>query len=65
MTLDEIFEKYTGDERFKRPNFGFSYPISWLKQFKLYGSEEYRDLGFIIPDFMIEDANADDWEIIK
>lgn len=39
------------------------YSVKWLKGLKMYGNEESREMGFIIWDAMIEDANADDWEI--
>lgn len=39
--------------------------VGWLKQLKINGNEESRKLGFIIPQFMIEDANANDWEIFE
>lgn len=42
-----------------------AYPIYWLKQLIGWGNEESRKMGFIIPQSMIDDANANDWEIIE
>jgi hypothetical protein len=37
--------------------------VKWLKGLKAWGNEQSKELGFIIPVSMIEDANADDWEL--
>lgn len=63
MTLDEAFEKYSDEIILKRPTRCLPHDIKWLKQMKIWGNEESRKLGFFIPESMIEDANADDWEI--
>lgn len=39
--------------------------VGWLKGLKGWGNEESRKMGFIIPEFMIEDAKADDWELTE
>lgn len=39
------------------------YSVKWLQGLKVYSSKESREMGFIIPDAMTEDANSDDWEI--
>lgn len=65
MTLDEAFTKYDDQTFLKRPNSPVMCDIKWLKQLKAWGNQESRSLGFIIPDFMIEDANADDWELVQ
>lgn len=39
--------------------------VEWLKGLKAWGNQESRNMGFIIPDFMIEDANATDWELYE
>jgi len=41
------------------------YPVDWLKGLKAWGNQESRDLGFFISKGMIEDANADDWELYE
>lgn len=38
------------------------YSLKWLKELKIYANQKYIEIGFCIPDFVIEDANADDWE---
>ncbi len=66
MTLDEAFEKYPDDKKMARkskPN--FTAHIEWLKGLKAWGNKESRELGYAIPQFMIEDSNADDWELVK
>lgn len=40
----------------------YSHSIEWLKMIHAIGNEESRKLGFLIPQFMIDDAQADDWE---
>lgn len=42
-----------------------AHSVEFLKGMKSWGNQESRRLGFLIPDFMIEDANADDWEVVK
>ena len=42
-----------------------AHDIKWLKGLKSWGNEEFRKLGFFIPQFMIDDAEADDWEIYE
>lgn len=44
---------------------GLAHDIEWLKGLKVWGNEESRKMGFLIPQHMIEDANADDWEIVE
>jgi hypothetical protein len=63
MTLEKAFKKYTDDTILKRPKHFFSFSVKWLKQLKAWANEESRWLGFIIPQTMIEDANAEDWEL--
>lgn len=67
MTLDEAFKKYPDTTVMKRKNSLTYQPfnIKWLKQLKAYGNEESRKLGFFIPDGMISDADADDWEVVE
>lgn len=65
MKLDEAFEKYDDTTKLKRHGYNMAYDIAWLKGLKAWGNEESRKLGFIIPQFMIDDANADDWEIAQ
>jgi hypothetical protein len=65
MTLDEAFKKYDNDIKMKRNGDISAYSISWLKSLKVWGNNESRELGFKIPQFMIEDAKADDWEKIE
>lgn len=64
MTLDEAFKKYSDDIKLNRPGY-MSHDIAWLKQLKAWGNNESRTLGYIIPQFMIDDANATDWEVTK
>jgi hypothetical protein len=66
MKLEEAFEKYPNTTKLRRKSKpSFSADIKWLKGLKAWGNEDARKLGFIIPKFMIEDANADDWEIME
>jgi len=65
MKLEEAFEKYDDKVKLKRPNYNLSFTIRWLKQLKAWGNQESRDMGFLIPQPMIDDANADDWEVIE
>ena len=65
MKLIEAFEKYSDDRLMKRPYMMFGRDIAWLKDFHAWGNEDARKLGFMIPDSMIEDANANDWEEVK
>ncbi len=39
--------------------------VEWLKGLKAWGNQESIDMGFIIPSFMIEDANANDWKLYE
>lgn len=39
--------------------------IEWLKGMYAWGNEESREMGFIIPQFMIDNAQADDWEVYE
>lgn len=41
------------------------YPVVWLKGLKGWGNQESRNMGYGIPQFMIDDANADDWELYQ
>ena len=63
MTLDEIFEKYQDDQKIYRLSDKFMSPksIEYAKQLKAWGNEKSRKLGYWIPDFMIEGAEATDW----
>lgn len=65
MTLDEIFEKYTDDKKIYRisRNYMSPKPIAWAKLLKEWGKEELRKEGFWMPEYMVEDANANDWQI--
>lgn len=61
MTLDKIFEKYNDDDKIYRTSIKHPLPatIKWAKSMKAWGSQEARDLGFIIPQFMIDDTKSD------
>lgn len=66
MTLDEIFEKYTDEQyilRSSKPAYMSPVTVGWAKGLKAWGNEESRKIGFWIPQFMIEDAQANDWEL--
>lgn len=63
MTLDEAFKKYDDEVELKRPN-RMPHNVAWLKQLKAWGNEESRKMGFGIPQCMIDDAIADDWETV-
>lgn len=86
MTLDEIFEKYDGNneiqfirksiiEYHKKqiPDISeeeikkliLTYGIEFFKSLKEWGKEEYRKIGFWVPQFIIDDSNADDWEVFE
>ena len=60
MTLDEIFSKFSDETKIKRKNQILITDVKWAKGLKAWGNEESRELGFIIPQFMIDDAMADD-----
>ena len=63
MKIQEIFKKYSGDEKFIRiskPHVsGLS--IEFLKNMFAWCNQESIDMGFCIQKFMIEDVNANDW----
>ena len=42
-----------------------AHTIEWLKGMHAWGNKECRKMGFWIPDFMIADANTDDWEVFE
>lgn len=65
MTLDEIFKKYSDEQKVYRAGTKYISPktVGWCKQLKAWGNQESREMGFWIPDYMIKDANADDWEL--
>ncbi len=66
MKLDDALEKYPDEVMMRRkdkPNFEVT--ISWLRQLKAWGNTESRELGFLIPQFMIDDAEASDWELCE
>lgn len=65
MKLEEAFEKYDDSIRMKRPSSFSAYDIKWLKGLHAWGNQESRDMGFWIPQFMIDDANAEDWKIVE
>lgn len=70
MTLEEAFEKYSDETILKRKDALeiLAADIKWLKGLKawgkVWGNEESRKLGVIVPQLMIDDANANDWEVI-
>ena len=65
MTLDEVFEKYSDDKTIIRTSRSHMPPatVKWCKGLKAWGCQEARNMGFFIPQFMIDDAHADDWEL--
>lgn len=63
MTLDEAFEKYPDTTILRRKGNWFCASIKWWKMHKAWATPEARRDGFIIPDKMIEDANANDFEV--
>jgi hypothetical protein len=64
VTLDEIFEKYPDAKKiYRRGPHPMSFSIEFCKGLKSWGNAEVRKLGFWIPKCMIDDANANDWEI--
>ena len=75
MKLTEAFKKYADDVKLVRNKkqyniLGEEVPrmaadIKFLKGLHAWGNEDSRKLGFIIPDFMIDDAQADDWEVLE
>jgi hypothetical protein len=67
MTLTEIFDKHTNDQKIYRTSRLWITPVSieWAKGLKAWGNEESRSMGFWIPQFMLEDAEADDWELVN
>jgi hypothetical protein len=56
-------EKNAAIDQYSKNKF-YHKKISFLKQLYAWGNEESRRMGFGIPDFMIEDAKADDWQIV-
>lgn len=66
MTLDEAFKLYDDSVKLKRKvKNRDGCTIKFLKGLKAWGNQESRDLGFIIPQFMIDDANANDWDVYE
>ena len=68
MTLDEAFEKYPDETILKRKshvNITFNANMEYLKSMKPWACEYARNTGFIIPQSMIDDAKADDWEVYE
>lgn len=63
MKLQEAFEKYSDDIYLKRKKGFVSLSILDLKDMVAWANEDSRKLGFIIPQCLIEDAQADDWEL--
>lgn len=68
ITLDEAFEKY-GDEQLMRrkswPKIRPNCDIGWLKNEKIFSSEEASKMGFAVFPKAIEDVNANDWETVS
>lgn len=67
MNLDYIIANFKDADEFKRISKPWvsGKPVEWLKGLKDWGNQESKDMGFSIPSFMIDDANADDWELCK
>jgi hypothetical protein len=66
-SFKDTFPEYVDKEKLQEylESGGGAYDIGWLKKQHARADKELRKLGFIIPDYMIEDANADDWELVK
>lgn len=68
MNLDEAFLLHDDLAKLKRQSWEThrgGYTVEWLKGLKAWGTAGNRKMGFIIPQFMIDDAQADDWEVIE
>lgn len=66
MKLEELFKKYPDDRKAYRKSRKHMTPVTveWLTGLHAWGNEESRQMGFLLPQFMITDAIADDWEIV-
>jgi hypothetical protein len=66
MKLEEAFAKYSDETRLRKKSQPcFDAKIQWWKMHKQWANQESRDMGFIIPQHMIDDANADDFEVVE
>lgn len=63
MTLDEAFKLYDDDMYMKRSEYILYVKISSLKVLKKLVMPYLMDQTFLIPDGIIADLKADDWEI--
>lgn len=67
MTLDEAFERYSDNDLMYRKEWTrniYPEPISCLKRIYIW-ARVATFMGFYIPKNIINDAKADDWEIVK
>lgn len=63
MKLEDAFKLFGNGVTLKRKSKPWiSGEVAWLKGLEKWGTESNRKLGFFIPNEMIEDANANDWE---
>jgi hypothetical protein len=69
MKLEEAFKKYSDETKMKRPDSPLIVDIKYLKQAWAWHNpkdvDHLREIGFILPKFMVDHYAADDWEIIK
>lgn len=68
MTIDEILENYSGNEKFRRkndPSWFTPHDLESIRDIKTWWNEDTRKLGFIIFSSMIESGKADDWEVCE
>lgn len=81
MKLRKAFKKYDDNTILRRKSYGRSigakkrrelikigvgsFPIKFLKKLDEYATQKTTKKGLSIQDHMIEDAEAQDWEVVK
>lgn len=67
MKLDDLIDKYPEHTKVYRTNVKYFPPesLSICKILRAWGDKELIGMGFVVPQLVIDDANADDWEIYE
>ncbi len=65
MKLKELIGKYPDFRKVYRKGEANMSPktLEWCKGLVEWADPDLRHKGYVIPQFMIEDAQADDWEL--
>lgn len=66
MRLKELVDNYSPHRKVYRKNEPYLSPktLEWCKGLLEWADPELRHKGYIIPQIMIDDAIADDWELL-